>query len=71
MVRIQIEGVADMLKKKFLNPERIRHIEGGFSFIPHRFLLEGFLSSLKQEEHLKRQDRGPAEQLIQQAMKGF
>jgi hypothetical protein len=52
MVRIQIEGVADMIKKKILNPERIRRIDGGFSFIPHRFLLDGFLSSLNQEELL-------------------
>jgi len=41
-----------MLKKKVLNPERIRRINGGFSFIPHSFLLEGFLSSLNQEELL-------------------
>jgi len=41
-----------MLKKKVLNHERIRCIDGGFSFIPHRFLLEGFLSSLNQEELL-------------------
>lgn len=52
MVRIQIEGVADMIKKKILNPERIRRIDGGFSFIPHRFLLEGFLASLNQGELL-------------------
>ncbi len=41
-----------MIKKKILMPERIRRINGGFSFIPHRFLLEGFLSSLNQEELL-------------------
>ncbi len=41
-----------MIKKKILNPERIRCIDGGFSFIPHRFLLEGFLSSLNQKEFL-------------------
>ena len=41
-----------MIKKKILIPERIRHIDGGFSFIPHRFFLEGFLSSLNQEELL-------------------
>jgi len=41
-----------MIKKKIFNPERIRRIDGGFSFIPHRFLLEGFLSSLNQEELL-------------------
>ncbi|MBW2635041.1 MAG: hypothetical protein JRE14_13130 [Deltaproteobacteria bacterium] len=32
-----------MLEKKILNPERIRRIDGGFSFIPHRFLLYLFL----------------------------
>jgi hypothetical protein len=26
--------------------ERVRRIEGGFSFVPHRFLLDGFLGSL-------------------------
>ncbi|MFQ5976219.1 MAG: hypothetical protein ACE5J5_07895 [Candidatus Hydrothermarchaeales archaeon] len=41
-----------MLKKKVLNPERVRRIDGGFSFIPHRFLLEGFLASLNQRELL-------------------
>ena len=39
-----------MLKKKILNPDRIRRIDGGFSFIPHRFLLKGFLASLNQKE---------------------
>jgi hypothetical protein len=41
-----------MIKKKVLNPNRIRCIERGFSFIPHRFLTEGFLSSLDQRELL-------------------
>lgn len=41
-----------MLEKKILNPDRIRCIDGGFSFIPHRFLLEGFLASLNQQELL-------------------
>ena len=41
-----------MLKKRVLNPERARCIEGGFSFIPHRFLLDGFLASLNQQELL-------------------
>jgi len=41
-----------MIKKKVLNPERIRHIDGGFSFIPHRFLTDGFLASLGQKELL-------------------
>ena len=41
-----------MIKKKVLNPNRIRCIERGFSFIPHRFLTDGFLSSLDQKELL-------------------
>jgi len=41
-----------MIKKKILNPSRIRRINGGFSFIPHRFLSDGFLASLDQKEHL-------------------
>ena len=41
-----------MIKKKILNPDRIRHISGGFSFIPHRFLGDGFLASLQQKELL-------------------
>ena len=41
-----------MVTKKVLNPNRIRRIDGGFSFIPHRFLTDGFLSSLIQKEIL-------------------
>ena len=41
-----------MIKKKILDPERIRRINGGFSFIPHRFLTAGFLASLNQKELL-------------------
>ena len=41
-----------MIKKKVLVPNRIRQIEGGFSFIPHRFLTDGFLASLNQKENL-------------------
>ena len=41
-----------MMKKKVLVPDRVRHVDGGFSFIPHRFLTDGFLSSLNQEEIL-------------------
>jgi hypothetical protein len=41
-----------MIKKKILNPSRIRRIEGGFGFIPHRFLTDGFLASLDQKELL-------------------
>ena len=41
-----------MISKKIINPHRLRHIEGGFSFIPHRFLTDGFFSSLSQKELL-------------------
>ncbi len=41
-----------MIKKKILNPDRIRCIQGGFSFIPHRFLADGFLASLNPHELL-------------------
>ncbi len=41
-----------MIKKKILNPDRIRKINGGFSFIPHRFLSQGFLAALRQKELL-------------------
>jgi hypothetical protein len=40
------------MKKRVLNQQRIRRIEGGFSFIPHRFLTDGFLASLNQKELL-------------------
>lgn len=41
-----------MIKKKILKPDRVRRINGGFSFIPHRFLADGFLTSLSQKEIL-------------------
>ena len=41
-----------MINKEILEPNRIRHIDGGFSFIPHRFMTDGFLSSLEQKESL-------------------
>ena len=41
-----------MITKRILNPDRIRRIDQGFSFIPHRFLTAGFLSSLTQPELL-------------------
>ena len=41
-----------MIKKKLLNSKRLRRIDGGFSFIPHRFLTDGFLASLDQKELL-------------------
>jgi|GEM_PF-1029972 hypothetical protein len=39
-----------IMKKRILNPCRIRRINGGFSFIPHRFLTEGFYACLSNEE---------------------
>lgn len=41
-----------MVNKKILNRNRVRRINGGFSYIPHRFLTDGFLSSLSQKELL-------------------
>jgi hypothetical protein len=41
-----------MIKKKILNSKRVRCIEGGFSFIPHRFLIDGFWGSLSPDELL-------------------
>lgn len=41
-----------MIQKKVLNPQRVRQINGGFSFVPHRFVLDGFLAALEQKELL-------------------
>jgi len=42
-----------MIRKKILNPQRIRSIKGGgFSFIPHRFVTDGFLKRLSGAELL-------------------
>jgi hypothetical protein len=41
-----------MIKKKIISPQRVRRIDGGFSFIPHRFLTDGFLKALSQPELL-------------------
>jgi len=41
-----------MITKKILVPDRVRKINGGFSFIPHRFLRDGFLEHLSQPELL-------------------
>lgn len=43
---------AHMIKERILRPDRIRKTEGRFSFIPHRFLLDGFLKSLSENELL-------------------
>ena len=41
-----------MITKKVLVANRIRRIDGGFSFIPHRFLTDGFLEDLGQQQLL-------------------
>ncbi len=41
-----------MNTKNILNPRRIRKIRGSFAFIQHRFLGDGFLSSLEKDEVL-------------------
>ena len=41
-----------MITKKVLVANRIRRIDAGFSFIPHRFLTAGFLKALSQPELL-------------------
>jgi hypothetical protein len=43
---------AAMIRKKLINSDRVRQIDGGFSFIPHRFLTDGFLISLSRQEML-------------------
>ena len=41
-----------MIKKKLLAADRVRRIDGGFSFIPHRFLTDGFFAALSPHELL-------------------
>jgi hypothetical protein len=41
-----------MIKKKILKPHHIRRIDGGFSFIPHCFVADGFLATLNQRQLL-------------------
>jgi hypothetical protein len=41
-----------MIKKKVLEKERVRRIDGGFAFIPHRFLTDGFVSALQPDQLL-------------------
>ena len=41
-----------MIRKKIINPKRLRRIEGGFSYVPHRFLTDGFLATLNQKQLL-------------------
>jgi len=39
-----------MIKKRILNPQRVRRINGGFSFIPHRFVTGGYWGCLGGDE---------------------
>ena len=41
-----------MITQKVLAADRIRRIDGGFSFIQHRFLTDGFLKTLSQQQLL-------------------
>ncbi|BBO88068.1 hypothetical protein [Desulfosarcina ovata] len=41
-----------MIKKKIINKGRIRRVDGGFAFIPHRFLTGGFVSNLSRDQLL-------------------
>tara|TARA_Y100000310_G_C20500174_1_gene723571 strand:+ start:528 stop:881 length:354 start_codon:yes stop_codon:yes gene_type:complete len=40
------------MRKILLNPSRVRRIGGSFAFIEHRFLRDGFLETMEQEELL-------------------
>lgn len=41
-----------MIKKKIIDKERIRRVDGGFAFIPHRFLTGGFVGDLSRDQLL-------------------
>ena len=41
-----------MIKKRILDARRVRRIDGGFSFIPHRFLTGGFVAALSADQLL-------------------
>ena len=41
-----------MIKKKIIDKQRIRRVDGGFAFIPHRFLTGGFVSDLSRDQLL-------------------
>ena len=41
-----------MIAKRILIAQRLRSIKGGFGFIPHRFLTDGFCAYLEREELL-------------------
>jgi hypothetical protein len=41
-----------MIKKKIIDKERVRRIDGGFAFVPHHFLTGGFVSDLSPDQLL-------------------
>ena len=41
-----------MIKKKIIDKGRIRRVDGGFAFIPHRFLTGGFINDLSRDQLL-------------------
>jgi hypothetical protein len=41
-----------MIAKRILNPDRIRRVQGGFGFIPHRLITDGFVAALNPYELL-------------------
>jgi hypothetical protein len=52
MVANPLKRRPTMIKKKILDKARIRSIDGGFAFVPHRFLTGGFLAALDADQLL-------------------
>jgi len=50
MLTKTVGGMKEMIHKKVLNAQRVRRISGSFAFLEHRFLRNGFLSSLSHGE---------------------
>jgi hypothetical protein len=47
-----MESKRNSIGRSPIMAERVRKIDGGFSFVPHRFLHEGFFASLSRDELL-------------------
>lgn len=47
-----MENTRKKVSRTPLMAERVRRIEGGFSFVPHRFLTDGFFASLLLDEQV-------------------
>jgi hypothetical protein len=47
-----MESKRNSIGRSPIMAERVRKIDGGFSFIPHRFLHEGFFASMSRDELL-------------------